>query len=189
MFHRHPITLVILILPLLRSAQGAAQTASAAEQTVPAASSSASRVGTALQVSQNGRHLVDREGRPFFWLGDTAWLLFQMTVREDADLYLKTRASQGFTVIQAAVVMGEERVGGTLRPNVYGDLAFVGGNPAKSVGHARQGRPAGGRVRLLGSRGLHHRESRCPSADAGIAAPVHRLPWGWIQVLDSRQGL
>ncbi|MHB8898265.1 MAG: apiosidase-like domain-containing protein [Thermoguttaceae bacterium] len=57
-------------------------------------------------MSQNGRHLVDAEGQPFFWLGDTAWLLFQMTTREDAELYLKTRASQGFTVIQAAIVMG-----------------------------------------------------------------------------------
>nr|CAA9254396.1 GH140 [uncultured Armatimonadetes bacterium] len=85
----------------------------------------------ALRVSANGRHLVRPDGAPFFWLGDTAWLLFQMTTREDADLYLKTRARQGFTVIQAALVMGEERVGGTLRPNVFGKLAFQGGDPAR----------------------------------------------------------
>ena len=29
--------------------------------------------------------------------------------------------------------MGEERVGGTLRPNVYGDVAFVDGNPAQPL--------------------------------------------------------
>jgi len=97
------------------------------------ASQPADPPAAALRVGHNGRYLVDSQGQPFFWLGDTAWLLFQMTTREDADLYLKTRASQGFTVIQAALVMGEERVGGTLRPNVYGDLAFVGGNPASPL--------------------------------------------------------
>jgi len=90
-----------------------------------------SGVGSGLRVSENGRYLIRRDGTPFFWLGDTAWLLFQMTTREDADLYLKTRARQGFSVIQAALVMGEERVGGTLRPNRYGDLAFEGGNPLR----------------------------------------------------------
>jgi hypothetical protein len=78
-----------------------------------------------------GRHLVDQDGKPFFWLGDTAWNLFQIPNREDADLYLSTRAKQGFTVIQAAIVMGEERVAGTARPNAYGDTAFADNDPAK----------------------------------------------------------
>src|SRR3954462_1086774 len=30
-----------------------------------------------LQVSANGRFLRTSHGKPFFWLGDTAWLLFQ----------------------------------------------------------------------------------------------------------------
>jgi hypothetical protein len=88
-------------------------------------------IGSALRVSQNGRYLIRADGTPFFWLGDTAWLLFQMADREDAALYLQTRARQGFTVIQAAVVMGEGRVGGTLRPNRSGDLAFIDGDPAR----------------------------------------------------------
>ena len=37
--------------------------------------------------------------------------LLQIPNREDAELYLATRAEQGFTVIQAAIVMGEERAG------------------------------------------------------------------------------
>ena len=78
-----------------------------------------------------GHYLLDPNGKPFFWLGDTAWLLFQIPTREDAELYLQTRALQGFTLIQAAVVMGEERVGGTLRPNVYGEPAFVDEDPAR----------------------------------------------------------
>jgi len=28
-----------------------------------------------IRVSSDGRHFVDRDGRPFFWLGDTAWPL------------------------------------------------------------------------------------------------------------------
>jgi hypothetical protein len=59
-----------------------------------------------IRVSANGRHFVGRDGHPFFWLGDTAWLIAQKTRREDVDFYLQTRASQGFTVIQAAAVMG-----------------------------------------------------------------------------------
>jgi hypothetical protein len=96
-------------------------------------------------VSENGRYLVRADGTPFFWLGDTAWLLFQLTTREDAERYLRTRARQGFTVIQAALVMGEERVGGTLLPNRYGDLAFIDGDPARpaiTVGSRQAGSEA-----------------------------------------------
>ena len=89
-------------------------------------------------MSENGRYLVHADGKPFFWLGDTAWLLSQMTTREDADLYLKTRAQQGFTVIQAAVVMGEERVGGTLRPNALRRPGLFQRRSDKPPGHARQ---------------------------------------------------
>jgi len=56
-----------------------------------------------------------------------------MTTREDVDLYLRTRALQGFTVIQAGVVMGEERVGGTLHANICGDTAFTNGDPAQPL--------------------------------------------------------
>ena len=38
----------------------------------PAASSALPR----LKVSENHRYLVTDDGRPFFWLGDTAWELF-----------------------------------------------------------------------------------------------------------------
>lgn len=61
------------------------------------------KAASALRVSENGRYLVQPDGRPFFWLGDTSWLLSQMTTREDVDLYLRTRALQGFTVIQAGI--------------------------------------------------------------------------------------
>lgn len=69
----------------------------------------------ALRVSDNGRFLVTEEGKPFFWLGDTAWSLFERLDRDDAALYLKDRADKGFTVIQAVVMFA-----GGIKPNAYG---------------------------------------------------------------------
>jgi hypothetical protein len=59
-----------------------------------------------LKVSPNGRYFVDQHGKPFFYLGDTAWLLFQRLDHKEVDEYLKDRASKGFTVIQAYVLRG-----------------------------------------------------------------------------------
>jgi hypothetical protein len=59
-----------------------------------------------LKVSANGRYFVDQGGKPFFYLGDTCWLLFQRLNHEELDEYLKDRAAKGFTVIQAYVVRG-----------------------------------------------------------------------------------
>lgn len=83
-----------------------------------------------LKVSPAGRHLLLNE-KPFFWLGDTVWLLAQMPSREDLELYLSARKAQGFTVIQLTAVMGEERVWGTTRANCFGDKPFLDDNPAK----------------------------------------------------------
>jgi hypothetical protein len=59
-----------------------------------------------LKVSPNGRYFIDQDGKPFFYLGDTCWLLFQRLNREEVDDYLKDRAGKGFTVIQAYVLRG-----------------------------------------------------------------------------------
>lgn len=39
---------------------------------------------TRLRVSDNGRFLVTADGKPFFWLGDTAWHTFGKSVRDDS---------------------------------------------------------------------------------------------------------
>ena len=75
-------------------------------------------------VSPSG-HFLTLEGKPFFWLGDTVWLLVQVPSRDDFELYLRTRAEQGFTVIQLTAVMAEERVWGTIRTTSRGDAPFV----------------------------------------------------------------
>lgn len=56
-----------------------------------------------LTVSENKRYF--KNGRePFFWLGDTAWLLFCGISEEEAYVYLKNRADKGYNVIQAVLV-------------------------------------------------------------------------------------
>jgi hypothetical protein len=62
-----------------------------------------------LKVSPNGRYFVDQNGQPFFYLGDTCWLLFQRLNHDELDEYLKDRAAKGFTVIQAYVLRGLEK--------------------------------------------------------------------------------
>ena len=60
-----------------------------------------------IKVSPSGRYFVDRDGKPFFWLGDTAWPLFAQYSRGQAEAYLKNRAAKGFTVIQGVLAWGQ----------------------------------------------------------------------------------
>jgi hypothetical protein len=57
-----------------------------------------------LSVSANHRYLQRADGSPFFWLGDTAWLLFNRLDRTSTLRYLDDRQKKGFTVIQAMVL-------------------------------------------------------------------------------------
>lgn len=78
-------------------------------------------------VSDN-KHFILHDGRPFFWLGDTGWELFHRLNREQSDQYLKRRAEQGFTVIQAVVLAEFD---GLHTPNPYGDLPLLNDDPTK----------------------------------------------------------
>lgn len=73
----------------------------------------------ALKVSDNKRFLVEENGNPFFWLGDTGWLLFSMLNREEADRYLTHRAEHGFNVIQVMMLHELDLI------NAYGDPALI----------------------------------------------------------------
>jgi hypothetical protein len=81
-----------------------------------------------LEVSDNNRFLVTQDGKPFFWLGDTAWELFHRLKREEADRYLEKRARQGFTVIQAVAIAEFD---GHTEPNAYGHLPLMDLDPAR----------------------------------------------------------
>jgi len=76
----------------------------------------------ALKISENKRFLVDDNGDPFFWLGDTGWLLFSKLNREEVETYLTDRAEKGFNVIQVMVLHS------VYVKNVYNDSALIGRN-------------------------------------------------------------
>lgn len=81
-----------------------------------------------LEVSENRRFLVYEDGRPFFYLGDTAWELFHRLNREEADRYLQDRARKGFTVVQA-VALAE--LDGLSDPNPYGHRPLRNDDPTQ----------------------------------------------------------
>lgn len=81
-----------------------------------------------LSVSENKRFLVTSEGKPFFWLGDTAWELFHRLNREQAIEYLDLRARQRYNVIQAVALAELE---GITDPNAYGDFPLTNEDPTK----------------------------------------------------------
>src|SRR3954462_5350609 len=93
-----------------------------------AAAFPASAAAPRLKVSNNRRFIVNDDGSPFFYLGDTAWELFHRLNREEADRYLVDRAAQRFTVVQA-VVLAE--MNGLNDPNPYGQKALTDNDPAK----------------------------------------------------------
>lgn len=70
-----------------------------------------------LQVSANQRFLQYKDGTPFFWLGDTGWLLPQSLDRGEAKNYLETAAKNGFNVVQVQTLCGVPCI------NVYGQLS------------------------------------------------------------------
>ncbi len=80
-----------------------------------------------LKIAPNGRYFMTADGKPFFWLGDTGWLLFSKLKREEVIKFLDDRQAKGFNVIQVMVLHTTKVV------NAYGDTALKGGNVAMPV--------------------------------------------------------
>ena len=55
-----------------------------------------------IHFTTSGHHVL-KEGQPFFWLGDTAWLLVRRSP-EDVKYYMENRSRKGFTVIQMMAI-------------------------------------------------------------------------------------
>jgi hypothetical protein len=84
-----------------------------------------------LRVSDDRRHFVTADGRPFFYLADTAWTMIPRLSLEEVDEYLADRKAKGFNVIQVVLVPWGVRAGGTrsgVKPYLDDDLARP--NPA-----------------------------------------------------------
>ncbi|MFN8419663.1 MAG: glycoside hydrolase family 140 protein [Anaerolineae bacterium] len=94
---------------------------------ISAAQNASSTVLPRLTVSDNGRFLMTADGQPFFWLGDTAWMLISRLNREEVNRYLQNRLANGFNVIQI-VILTEYDLD---TPNAYGELALSDNDPLK----------------------------------------------------------
>ena len=64
-----------------------------------------------LRVSDNRKYLCNGD-RPFFWLGDTAWLMFAKLTEEEAAVYLRNRKEKGYTSykIRKEKLIGESQL-------------------------------------------------------------------------------
>ncbi len=76
----------------------------------------------------DGHLLMTEYGKPFFWLGDTAWELFHRLNREEAELYFANRQHKRFTVIQAVVLAEFD---GLNTPNFYGERPLIDNDPTR----------------------------------------------------------
>ncbi|MGM9734646.1 MAG: glycoside hydrolase family 140 protein [Prevotella sp.] len=74
-----------------------------------------------LKVSANGRFLQYNDGTPFFWLGDTGWLLPERLNRDEAAYYLRRCAEAGYNVVQVQTVNGVPAF------NIYGKMSMPKG--------------------------------------------------------------
>jgi hypothetical protein len=81
-----------------------------------------------LKISANKRFFVTGNNKPFFWLGDTGWLLFIKCKKEDAIKYLDDRKQKGFNVIQVMLIHDVK-----IAVNAYGDSSIHNGDVARPV--------------------------------------------------------
>ena len=75
----------------------------------------------ALQVSPDNKYLQHKNGKPFFWLGDTGWLLPQRTDRDEVEFYLSQCAKNGFNVVQVQTINAVPAY------NKYGQASMIDG--------------------------------------------------------------
>jgi hypothetical protein len=81
-----------------------------------------------IKVSQNGKFLETKDGKPFFWLGDTDWEMFHRLTREEIEEFISIRSEQGYNVLQA-VALAE--FNGIREPNRYGDWPLNNEDPTQ----------------------------------------------------------
>ena len=74
-----------------------------------------------LQVDETGCFLQHENGEPFFWLGETGWLLPERLNREDAEFYLEACRQAGYNVVQV------QTINGVPARNYYGQLSMPEG--------------------------------------------------------------
>ena len=56
------------------------------------------------RLTVKGQYLVHENGKPFFWLGNTAWLLSERLNRDEVEFFLTREAEEGYNVEQIQVL-------------------------------------------------------------------------------------
>ena len=74
-----------------------------------------------LLVSEEGRYLKHRNGTPFFWLGDTGWLLPERLNRDEVEYYLDQCQRRGYNVVQVQTMNDVPSM------NIYGQYSLPDG--------------------------------------------------------------
>ena len=74
-----------------------------------------------LKVSDNQRYLQFENGQPFFWQGETGWLLPERLDRAEAEWYLQRCREAGYNVVQIQVIDGVPAY------NIYGQPSNIDG--------------------------------------------------------------
>lgn len=72
-------------------------------------------------MTSDGHYLQHKDGTPFFWLGDTGWLLPQRLDRYEAAYYLNGAREAGFNVVQVQTLNGIPAI------NSYGQMSNIDG--------------------------------------------------------------
>lgn len=74
-----------------------------------------------LRVSDNQHYLQFENGKPFFWQGETGWLLPERLDRSEAEWYLQRCREAGYNVVQIQVIDGVPAY------NIYGQPSNIDG--------------------------------------------------------------
>ncbi|HAZ57601.1 MAG TPA: glycoside hydrolase, partial [Bacteroides graminisolvens] len=80
-----------------------------------------------LVVSEEGRYLKHENGAPFFWLGETGWLLPERLNRDEAEYYLEQCKQRGYNVVQVQTMNNVPSM------NAYGQYSLVDGFNFKDI--------------------------------------------------------
>ncbi|MCR4601992.1 MAG: glycoside hydrolase family 140 protein [Prevotella sp.] len=90
---------------------------------------SSSQAMAVLKVSDNQRFLQTADGAPFFWLGETAWLMPERLNREEISYYLSACHQAGYNVVQVQVLNAVPAF------NVYGTPSHSRDGKLLTTGH------------------------------------------------------
>ncbi len=85
----------------------------------------------AFHFTTSGHHMLNN-GKPFFWLGDTAWVLVTRGP-EDVEYYMDNRSNKGFTIVQMMAIRVHHNdptnLHGRPMENYAGEEPFTSLNP------------------------------------------------------------